>query len=263
LGIDLCDPLCVFDIAVAKGLEIWFINTPSIEAVYSKTPQPVITLSSGRPLVRQAYSCGHELGHHIFGHGTRVEKFAGGFDSNNPEEFLAECFAGYLLMPPTAICRAFSQRGWNVSSPLPHQILTVASQYGVGYTTLIYHLQSALKLLERRLADDLLRQSLPTIRKQLVGEPCRKNVVVVDQFWGKMPIDLTVGDLLLLPPDSVTEGDCVEKYRRIRGGLIFEATRKGIGRFENIILHLSAYIRVSDRDYVGRSDYRHLGEEDE
>ena len=113
-------PVCVYDFATSMGIEVRFLDLPSLEGMYSKTPEPVIVISSLRPPGRQAYTGGHELGHHIYGHGFRIDELF----ENRPrgpldeEEFLAECFAGFLLMPRTAVVHAFERRGWIPRRPL-------------------------------------------------------------------------------------------------------------------------------------------------
>ena len=64
--------------------------------MYHQGSGPTVILSSLRPPGRRAFTCGHELGHHVSGDGTRVDQLVGQwqpptFDSR---EFAADCFAG-------------------------------------------------------------------------------------------------------------------------------------------------------------------------
>ena len=106
-GLALDSPLCVFDLATQMGIDVWFKATPRMEGMYCKEPGPTIVVTSLRPAGRQAYTGGHEVGHHAFGHGTRVDELigAGGRGADQEEEFLADCFAGFLLMPKAAVVR--------------------------------------------------------------------------------------------------------------------------------------------------------------
>jgi Zn-dependent peptidase ImmA (M78 family) len=260
LGINILDPLCVFDIAEKLEIEVRFVDTPSIDAVYSKQPKPTIFLSSGRPLVRQTFSCAHELGHHQFNHGIRLEYFLDATKSTDPEEFLADCFAGLLLMPQTAVKHAFIQRGWSIQSASPEQFYTIANNFGVGYTTLIHHTRGSLGLLDHQKAESLLKSRLPEIRRKLVNGPCQPNLHIVDPFWRGRPIDIQVGDLILLPSDTLESGAYIRQLNETPNGCLFEAIKKGAGQVSNGGLGWSSFVRVSEKEYVGRSLFRHLEE---
>src|SRR5258708_4172699 len=71
---NLVDPICVYDLAEELKIEVRFADIPSLEGMYSSAPRPAIILGSERPAGRRVYTCGHELAHHVFGPGTRVEQ---------------------------------------------------------------------------------------------------------------------------------------------------------------------------------------------
>ena len=149
-GCAFWDPVCVYDLATNLGLEVRFFDIPSMEGVYCASAHSTIIVSSLRPPGRQAFTCAHELGHHVFGHGDQYDELvehrseARRFD---PHEFQADCFAGALLMPKVAVSRGFSLRGWDLATAAPEAFYVVATWLGVGYTTLIYHLRKALGML--------------------------------------------------------------------------------------------------------------------
>src|SRR6266487_5305298 len=166
-GLGIWTPMCIYDVAEELGLEVRFVDISSMEGMYCKNAAPLILVSSLRPSGRQAFTCGHELGHHIYKHGTRIDEIIGRPAAKSrfdPEEFLADCFAGFLLMPKSAVSRAFAIRGWDICSCTPLQLYTVAGTFGVGYTTLIQHLSSTLNLLPRSRANELARISPKQIR---------------------------------------------------------------------------------------------------
>src|ERR1035441_5093023 len=70
----------VFDVAQQLGVEVRFTRISSMEGMYVRQDAPVILLSSERPAGRQRFSCAHELGHHAFGDGSRVDEL---FDPNS------------------------------------------------------------------------------------------------------------------------------------------------------------------------------------
>ena len=145
-GYRLDEAICVYDLAERLGIEVRFTDIPSMEGMLYWNPEPVIIVTSLRPLGRRSFTCAHELGHFHYGHGTIVDELVGkspkiGFDS---DEFLADCFAGALLMPKMAVQRAFSLRNWSIESSTPGQIYTVSNYFGVGYSTLVHHMSTSL-----------------------------------------------------------------------------------------------------------------------
>ena len=138
-GYDFRSPLCVYDLSDCAGVKVQFVNDVSMEGVYAALAKPTILLSSLRPLARRAFTCAHELGHHVFGHGSTIDELRDGFQSgmSSSNEFLADTFAGFILMPAQGVKRAFSTRGLAATTATPEDIYTVASSFGVGYETII------------------------------------------------------------------------------------------------------------------------------
>src|SRR6266567_4234154 len=71
-GLGIWTPMCIYDVAEELGLEVRFVDISSMEGMYCKTATPLILVSSLRPSGRQAFTCAHELGHHIYKHGCAV-----------------------------------------------------------------------------------------------------------------------------------------------------------------------------------------------
>ncbi len=265
-GLGLWTPLCVYDLAEKLGIEVRFVDIPSLEGMYCKNPAPLILVSSLRPSGRQAFTCAHELGHHVYKHGNRIDdiiaqSFAKGrFD---PEEFLADCFAGFLLMPKSAVSHAFTIRGWDMRSCTPLQLYTIAGMFGVGYTSLIQHMASTLNLLPRSRANELTNVSPRQIRSNHLGREIKEDLVLVDAHWSERPIDVQVGDLIQLPADVISEGVCVSLSEQREEVLFFRAAVPGLGRFHQPSTGWSVYVRVSRQGYVGRSIFRHLEDPDD
>ena len=164
-------PLSIYDFVEKQGVDLWFSEIPSLEGLYCSSPTPTIILNSARPDGRKAFTCAHEFGHHIFGHGTVVDTGDFEVNSDDDDEFLVDCFAGFALMPKTAICNSFLRREWDFRNPTPLQIYCISNLFGVGYSTLIHHLRSSLGLISRESADVLLDTRLPEIRKTLGAPP--------------------------------------------------------------------------------------------
>lgn len=266
-GVQHAAPVCVFDVAEALGVDVWFRPEKTLEGMYVKSQPPRILVGTHRPAGRRSFSCAHELGHHVFGHGSRIDEVQEQGQSeetpSDPEERLATIFAAHLLMPVAAVREAFGRRGWNIKRPTPEQVLAVADFLGVGYATLITQLDRSLRLLDRGVAAVLRRSTPKALRHALLGRPPASNVVQIDRFWWARPVDLAVGDLAVLPESCRLEGAVLATVARCQPGVLVEAVRPGIGRAETADSRWATFLRVSPQDYVGRSIFRHLPDDDD
>lgn len=267
-SIGYLEAVCIYDLAVKLGVDVWFQAIPSMEGIYYKNRTPVILISSLRPQGRKAFTCAHELGHHIYKHGGRVDVTSGEHlykNRSDPDESLVDNFASFLLMPKTTVLHAFAIRGWaNLEACQPIQVFTVAGWLGVGYETLIYHMWLGLNIITKNSAERLLKTSPKQIRDQVLGVEVSGNLVVVDNNWHGKAIDIEVGDIVVLPNGTISEGNQVRLWDGEYKGCVFYGNKPGIGRFENLNAQWSAFVRVSRKGYIGRSVFRHLEEpEDE
>ncbi len=260
-GYGLDNAVCVYDLAEKLGVEVRFMDLPSVEGMYSSASSPVVIVSSLRPPGRRAFTCAHELGHHNRGDGVEIDELVEQWDEPrfDPREFVADCFAGALLMPKMAVSKAFAVRGWSMEECTPAQAFMVAGYFGVGYTTLIHHLSKALWVLPDTRAQALLKVAPRKAQSLLLGWQTPHTVVVVDAHWTGRAVDVEVGDLILVRGGAQSEGVCIEPSADAEPGRLFRAVRPGVGRLEATTAW-SAFVRVSRRDYVGRALYRHWEE---
>jgi hypothetical protein len=234
-----------------------------MEGIYVEGRPPRIILSSLRPPGRMVYTCAHELGHHVFGHGTHVDEQIenGPSQGVNPdEEYLAECFGGFLLMPKLAVSYGFAQRRWDSTHCNPEQVYVVATWLGVGYKTLVTHMAGSLGLLPWSRAEELGKVSAKQLRKAILGEETQASVIVVDDPWCGRPIDVQIGDIVVFRSHVRFEGTSVMYLGDSRKGQLFRGAAPGITRCWNETTQWAQFIRVSRKDYVGQSRYRHLEE---
>ncbi len=260
-GCKLSGAICVYDLAQNIGVEVRFVDIPSLEGMYWKTSPATILLGSERPAGRQSFTCAHELGHHVFSHGNKIDEVLKGATSTpykDLTELIADTFAGYLLMPKTTVCSGFSVRGLDPEACAPVDFYTVAGWLGVGYSSLVHHMQRSLKLITASRASVLLKMSPKAIKRAILGREVSEGLLVVDCHWVGRAIDAQVGDLLLLPPDAASEGSVVAGVEEVRAGRLFAATVPGIGRLSVAKLDWCGFVRVSRRNYVGRSIFRHM-----
>jgi Zn-dependent peptidase ImmA (M78 family) len=260
----LLEALCVFDVATEMEVDLWFKAIPSLEGMYSKSPGPAIIIGSERPASRRVYTCAHELGHHVFGHGTQVDELRGD-DAENPaaripEEFLAQSFAGFLLMPKLAVQNAFSTRGWRPAEATAEQIYRVANAFGVGYRTLIGHLQFGLGLLPSDRAESLAKIKLKDIRAAILRKETGRPLIVVDVAWKGRAVDLEVGNLLVGPEGAESEGGLLRMLSWEKQGTLWEPLTPGLGRLLHPASGWAANVRVARQGFAGRACFRHIPE---
>jgi hypothetical protein len=129
----------------------------------------------------------------------------------------------------------------------------------VGYSTLAGHLHYALRTITRDRFAHIDRFTPKTIRESVLGQSTPEELIIVDEHWSNRPVDAAVGDFLLLPPGTSAEGPFCEKRADLQHGVLFQAVTPGIGRFESSS-GWAAFVRVSRKNYEGRSIFRHLEE---
>ncbi|MBK8977071.1 MAG: ImmA/IrrE family metallo-endopeptidase [Planctomycetota bacterium] len=258
LGVGPAEGVCPFDIAEGLEVPVRLVPLPSLEGMYSPEPRPTILVSAERPPGRRRYTCGHEIGHHVFGHGTRLDELREDLtvDTWNPDEFVAQRFAAALMMPKLAINSAFAKRGWSVADVTPEMIFVVAQELGVGFTTLIAHLERTLRLLSPSVAEEYRRVRLPKLRERLAGFEVEHDLVVVDQHWGRRTVDLEVGDVVVLPMGAEVIGACASVIAGHEGYWV--ACSPGIGAVSIAAGRPELSLRVSRRAFTGLARYRHL-----
>jgi len=267
LGLNRVDPICIYDVLEERlGIEVKFQAISSMEGMYVKAQPPVIFVCSERPVGRQAYTCAHELAHHVFDHGSKVDEYFGSEEEANsfdPDEWLADRFAGFFLMPAHAVEKAFHTRGWQCQTCDPFQLYVVAGNLGVGYETLIQHMRWSLGMLTDEQSKACARTTPKEIRESILGKELTTRLLIVDRSWdNKVAADLQVGDKAILPAGLLLECSVLRVVGEHRLGTLVEAKAPGT---EHAVFPDTAWgvnIRVSRRAYVGRSLFRHLEDPD-
>jgi len=266
VGLAFGVPLNVYDLCerLVPRVRIRFAEY-SMEGCYHRSERPLIEVSALRPIGRRAFNAAHELGHHALGHsGMRLDEQIADGPSDpiaEPEEFAANAFAGFLLMPKIGVRRAFRSRGWQMASARPEQLFIIACHFGVGYATLVNHLAYGLQEISRARAAELSRVRLPAIRRALFGANAPNRIWVADRQYLQPTLDTEVGTTLVLPPNSQPEYTSILLPKgEIPSGQVFCAEQPGITRVE--AQDWAVIVRVSRYQYSGWSTNRHLEPED-
>ncbi|NKC11838.1 MAG: ImmA/IrrE family metallo-endopeptidase [Gammaproteobacteria bacterium] len=254
-------PICIYDICQKLGVVVRF-NNINMEGMYQRGTPPRIHLSAHRPLVRRNFNCAHELGHHVFGHGSSIDELCEDAQkrSLDPKEFLADAFAGFALMPLIGLRRAFSVRHWDPALASAAQLFTIACEFGVGYSTLLTHLSAGVSLLSRTRAADLQRVTPKALRTSILGEVTSAPLIVADHHYAAPTIDAETETLILFPPDTTVSGDGLRHDRDLISGRLLRAERTGIVR-ATTDSGWAVFVRIAIRGYVGLAQYRHLDDD--
>ncbi|HJU18079.1 MAG TPA: ImmA/IrrE family metallo-endopeptidase [Stellaceae bacterium] len=265
--LDQVSPICIYGLCETLGIPVRF-NNINMEGMYQRGLPPRIHLSARRPLARRAYNCAHELGHHVFGHGSSIDELredAKAQPWDDPKEFLADTFAGFILMPIIGLRRAFSVRGWTPETATPVQIFTIACEFGVGYATLLTHLSAGVNMLSRGRAVALRRVTPKALRMDILGTLTPEPLIVADRHRTAPTLDAEVKTLLLLPPGAEVTGGGLAFKRDLAAGRLFRAVKSGI--FQASAGDWAVFVRTAPIQknepygYVGLAQYRHLEED--
>jgi hypothetical protein len=236
-------------------------NNINMEGMYQRAAPARIHLSARRPLPRRAYNCAHELGHHVFGHGTSIDELREEAKENpweDPKEFLADTFAGFTLMPILGLRRAFAARGLKPETATAAQMFTIACDFGVGYGTLLTHLSAGVNMISRARAAALRRVTPKALRADILGALTSEPLIVADRHRAGPTLDAEVKMLLLLPPGTETTGASLAYERDLANGRLFRAVRPGIVQASADSGVWAAFVRIAPEAYVGLAQYRHL-----
>ena len=258
--LDQHSPVCIYGLCESLGVRVRF-NNINMEGMYQRGIPPRIHLSALRPLPRRAYNCAHELGHHVFGHGSSIDElreYAKEDPWEDPKEFLADTFAGFTMMPIMGLRRAFATRGWTPETATAAQMFTIACDFGVGYGTLLTHLSASVQMISRARAAVLQSVTPKALRADILGALTPESLIVADRYCTGPTIDAEVMMMLLLPSGTETSGASLTHERDLAAGRLFRAVCPGIVQASADSGEWAIFVRVAPKAYVGLARYRHL-----
>ncbi len=258
--LDQYSPICIYGLCEKLGVTVRF-NDINMEGMYQHGSPPRIHLSARRPLQRRAFSCAHELGHHVFGHGSSIDELredARRHPWEDSKEFMADTFAGFTLMPIIGLRRAFVTRGWTPETATALQMFTIACHFGVGYGTLLTHLSAGVNMISLSRATALKRTTPKALRADILGAATPKPLIIADRHRVGPALDVEVNTLLCLPSGTETTGNNLSYERNLPCGRLFRTIRTGIVQAHTVCGSWTTFIRVAPEAYVGLARYRHL-----
>jgi len=257
LGLSIEDSVSALDAAERLGIDVRLVDLPSMEGMYVRGNRPTIILSTKRPSGRRSFTCAHEIGHHIMGHGEQFDELVKEKTfsrASDPKEFQADCFAAFFLMPKVTVENGMKKRGFTYEGLDEIQVFQLASWLGVSYRGLVTHLVNGLGTISRAKGESLQKRSPKEIRQQLVGDTQGKNLIAVDLFWTGRAVDCEMGDVLILPNGVSVEGESISFLGLPFRHQPFRADRAGISRIT--LGEWSSFVRVSSEEFKGRACYR-------
>jgi hypothetical protein len=179
---------------------------------------PVIMVNSRLDEVTMRHTAGHELGHHCFGHGSRMDEpidpDVGNLGGPLPdEEKLAEAFAAWFLMPLPAVRAAMRRSG--ISRPRsPEDVHQIACWLGTSFAGTARHL-AHLQLAGQQEAEEWVR-SWHNGSGRIRARMCGSRTAPPGRVWVIRPqahqarLHVLPGDTLMCPggefPDPLPPG---------------------------------------------------------
>lgn len=265
--ITLYTPIDAFDLAEKMNIEVRFVELGSIEGIYHSDDESnsKILLSALRPPGRKMFSCAHEIAHYKFSHGSKIDeldnnKRKNSYDDKN--EYLADSFAGFLLMPKTAIQKTLMRRNLDVDSLTPEEVYSLSNYFKVGYTTLLNHLAYSLEMISINKAKEFMGKSLKKIRSAIVGDTVKSDVFVLGSYWDGTTIDIRTGDYLIGSSKLEVESLPADRIETSEDRSIIQILKPGISKITDDAIEMETICRVSKKNFKGRSIFRHEREID-
>lgn len=261
-GLDLKSPICIYALCDTYKVGVRF-NDINMEGMYGRVPKPYIQISALRPVARRVFTCAHELGHHIFGHGSTIDELKEDqirHSNRPPNEILADAFAAFVLMPTLGLRESFAKRKLDPNHATALDMYSIACNFGVGQSTLVNHLAYGIGMISQQQRDRLGKITPKMIRTSLLGEVVPESLIVADQYWNSPTLDIEQGMLLHLPVGVIVDITMLSPEKSLPSGRVFRALKCGITRVVIPGTSWATYVRIARHRYVGLAKFRHLEE---
>ncbi len=254
LNADAHMPICAFNLAEAMGFDVRFVKIDSFEGMYL-SGEEVILISAERPEGRKAFTCAHEIGHAVLGHGTIIDEIIED-GQNCAIEYEADFFGSMLLMPPSVVIRSCKNIGVNPMSISPIGVYILSKYIGVSYKALITQLYFNLKLIDFMKYSQLKKTSPLFIKNELISGYKSGEIFIVSSWWKDKAIDVVVGDYVICEESIQMKGLPLGVISEENGRVVLEAHTPGIVKITNGE-GWNAFVRISRKGYFGMCQFRH------
>lgn len=202
LGVDRSGYVDVFAALRTAGLDCHARRLPRLFGFYFSPADngPAVLLNANLNEATLRHTAAHELGHHVFDHGSRADTdldVAGAQPGRvwTPEEKQAESFAAWFLMPLPAV-EAAMRRADISRFDSPTQAYELAQWLGTSYAGTVRHL-ARLRKISGRLAASWSRMTPGRVRARLYeGAPARSRVLAVRPQAHGGVLHVSTGDVI-------------------------------------------------------------------
>jgi Zn-dependent peptidase ImmA (M78 family) len=263
-GMNQDAPIAIFDITPKLGADVLFADI-DMEGIYERSFAPRVILSPYRPLVRRAFNCAHELGHHRYGHGSTIHELKSVHENKRPseipEEIAANAFAGFFMMPALGIERALHRRKTTSRAVSPFELYAIACDFGVGYKTLVTHLGYGLREIGESRKRELEKWKVQDLRRQVLGYAESSPLIVLDELSETSTVEIEVQSAILVPTHTKLFNNVLLFERQVRSRKLYRAVRQGYTSIE--IANRPIEIRVMPKRYLGWAQYRYMEDPDD
>jgi IrrE N-terminal-like domain len=259
LGYQINESISPIDAAEKLGIDVRFVDLPSMEGMYVSGGASAILLSALRPPGRIHFTCAHEIGHHAHGHGDQFDELVQEQQQSrksDTKEYQADTFASYFLMPRTAVEHGLHIRSLTYAELIPTTTYALANWLGVGYATLVHHLFYGLSAISTDKWSELNAVQPKQIRERLINSKSPGGLWIVDHHWKGRAVDVEVGDTILVPKECNLEGIGLASFAEEEDHQLIRAVTPSISRLVLPAHEWSAFVRVSRKNFTGRSCFR-------
>lgn len=248
-------PICPYVLSEAMGFDLRFVDIPSFEGMYVAS-NSLILISSERPEGRKRFTCAHEIGHHVLGHGTVIDEIIKS-GSDKTLELEADLFAGLLLAPKVAVKGAIGRYGIKDKELTPLDAYVLSKYFGISYAAFIHHIHYTLKLTTQDHYQQLAKANtkLSKIREALTGFSTGRQVIKVGAWWQEKVIDIEVGDIIVSDLDVQITGTHILETKKT-DYLLLTAKAPGITKLADKN-GWCAFVKVSKNKYVGMFQFKY------
>ena len=258
LGVAPHLPICPYALCEAIGFDLRFVKIPSFEGMYVAN-QNLVLISAERPEGRKRFTCAHEIGHHVLGHGTVIDEIIE-CGSNKEEEQEADFFASMLLMPSSAVSRTLLRYGVTAENIASNDAYALSKYFGVSYQAFVTHIYNNLHLITYKHYQTLKTSKLPNIRYSISGLKTKNQVFKVGHWWDEKAIELEVGDYIVSREELSIDGPQIIDVVSSDQEYIYAAIAPGITRVFSS--GWSCFTKISRHKFQGFYQYKYDEEEE-
>lgn len=247
-------PICPYVLSDTMGFDLRFVRISSFEGMYI-AEENLILISSDRPEGRKRFTCAHEIGHHVLGHGTIIDEIVEN-GPDNKEEKEANFFAGIVLAPKISVQYVIKEQGKSTTNLTKQDIYVLSKYFGVSYSALLTHLRYSLNLIRDDQLKRLQSKNLSAIRSSLSPVETKNQIFIIGNWWQGKTIDVEIGDIIIFDNEPYFDGPMILDLHECKDKYIYTASFPGVTRVYNEY-GWSSFVKVSKRKFQGIFQFKY------